>query len=255
MPHSIHRQQVEATRFETLLNAYPADEFASPSRSTVPLLAYFKPAEQRLRELSSLLGLPLGEEATLTFESTLDVQGGRGRPSQTDLLITTEDHTIAVEAKYTEPHYETVAQWLNVPSAENRRLVLDGWLNVIRKATGRKSLSAKDVSECTYQMVHRTASACFPRDLESAVVYLCFSTTQEIQQGYQKRLSRLSDIIGGGLLTVEFLLITINIKPKPQYEDLQKAWQDGNRDLSSAVKQGLRNDTLMDFDTPFLTRC
>ena len=60
-------------------------------------------------------------DLTLSFEHCVNVQKGVGKPSQTDLMLFVNGTCIAVEAKYTEPRYDTVKKWKE--DSENKRLV------------------------------------------------------------------------------------------------------------------------------------
>src|SRR4051812_22688560 len=92
--------------FASLVEATKAD-LRSPERSTVPMLAAWKDSSRALNELGQALNHPLAQTAHLSFEHGVPVIEGRGKPSFTDLMITTADEAIAVEAKYREPEYAT----------------------------------------------------------------------------------------------------------------------------------------------------
>jgi hypothetical protein len=250
---TIMYQGAQCVDFAALLSSYSVPEFASPYRSTIPLLAYWKDPNQGLREFTAFLGVTPGDEAVLTFEATLDAQDGRGRPSQTDLLIATGGQVIAIEAKHTEPPYKTVREWLGTPATENRTQVLAGWLRVIAQATGTL-LTDNAVSDCTYQLIHRTASACFPTVSHRTVAYLGFELSAKARDGYQEQMTQLADLLNrpAGL---EFALVTVGLTKSRQYQCLQDAWDAGNRDLSSSILWGLRAGSLMEFKPPVLTRC
>ena len=100
------------TGIEALLDTYGAKEFDSPTRSTIPLLEYWRNPAPRLQELSEALGFSLPSRVQLNFEYTVSPPRGRGKASHTDLMIVSPEIAIAIEAKWTESRYEKVRDWL-----------------------------------------------------------------------------------------------------------------------------------------------
>jgi hypothetical protein len=49
----------------------------------------------------------------LHFEFTVEPLRGRGTPSYTDLMVQSESLCLAIEAKWTEPIYNSVSSWLH----------------------------------------------------------------------------------------------------------------------------------------------
>jgi hypothetical protein len=145
----------------------------SPRRSTVPLVAYWRDPLARFTQLLPQLGLHAAEPPKFSFEHRVSVAAGRGKPSYTDLMIVAPQVVIAIEAKYTEPAYETVKAWLREPRDQNRCTVLAGWLGLIDKVTA-VSLTIDSVLDLPYQLVHRAASACFSLATHRAVLYQVF---------------------------------------------------------------------------------
>lgn len=101
--------------FSSLVASYTSKELASPKRSTVPLLVYWANPEDRLRDLCANLGCNPSGPLEFHFEFPVPVQHGVGKPSFTDLKILSPTFAIAIEAKYTEPAYQTVKEWLGAP--------------------------------------------------------------------------------------------------------------------------------------------
>src|SRR5207247_11173459 len=101
---------------------------ASPKRSTVPLLDYWREPDLHLRDLWALLGLPRSDHTEMHFEYEVPVQRGRGKSSYTDLMVLSEEVAVAIEAKFTEPRYESVDKWLGPTPTANRREGSEGWL-------------------------------------------------------------------------------------------------------------------------------
>jgi hypothetical protein len=159
--------------FEQLVKLLPPDAVASPLRSTVPLVDFWRTPESRLAQLSATIGVALRPPIELCFEYPVPVQRGRGKASFTDLMIIANSAAVAIEAKFTEPRSETVRTWLRDPPQVNRTEVLKGWLDLIRDASGT-SLRVADVMGLPYQLVHRTASVCFVAGHVRAVVYQVF---------------------------------------------------------------------------------
>src|SRR5207247_1327469 len=110
---SLRYKNRDVVDYDALTEAYPDAEFRSPFRSTIPLLAFWRDAEAALSMLSKGLSLPRQERVELLFEHQVGVKAGRGKASHTDLMVRSERWAVAIEAKYTEPGYETAAQWLN----------------------------------------------------------------------------------------------------------------------------------------------
>lgn len=243
-------KQKSVSDFSSLVHAFSDDDLASPFRSTVPLLAYWKSVN--LSDFASLLNIKLAEPKRMGFEYAVSVQQGIGNPSYTDLMLFTAKHSIAIEAKYTESPYDSVRKWLGTPESYNRQLVLQGWLALINRATGG-DLQPGDVSDCTYQLIHRTASACYPDVEARAVVYQCFDAPKRQADYYRNQLIGLNQLLHKPE-RLSFYFLAVPLKKSKQYQELQASWKRGNRNLSTAIKQGLIANTLTDFGTPTLER-
>ena len=108
----------EVPTYEALVGQ-PFD-LKSPYRSTVPLLAYWSDAAARLRAFGDAIRVRIPGDATLTFEFTVSPSMGNGKASHTDLMVQCPLAAIAIEAKYTEGPYPTVADWLGDLPTENK---------------------------------------------------------------------------------------------------------------------------------------
>ena len=150
---------VELTSFDALVDAMPDREFERLTRSTVPLLAWWRD-EARVRGLENCLGLEDLAEGDAWVEYAVSPHctscGGRGKSSYTDVLLKLDGHVVAIEAKHSEKLYATVGKWLGSPGSDNKRRVLHHWLSCCIGST-LTPLACRDL---VYQMVHRTASAC-----------------------------------------------------------------------------------------------
>src|SRR5205807_9254030 len=117
---------------------YGPDEFASPTRSTVPLLSFLERGDGAWRSLLGQIGAAnCDTEAHLEF--TVKPKQGRGKASHTDVMLIYEGRAVAIEAKWTEPRYDEISAWLNRGSdAQNRRDVMNGWLSLLQLHAAKK---------------------------------------------------------------------------------------------------------------------
>lgn len=231
--------------FSSLVESYPPKELASPKRSTVPLLAYWAHPEARLRNLCINLGVNPACPLNFHFEFPVRVQRGVGKDSFTDLMILSPRFAIAVEAKYMEPAYETVMDWLGDPPRPNRVAVLEGWIEQIQKGTGVR-LSALDLYNLPYQLVHRTASACFPNVNQRWVIYQLFSDKNSSY--YKEHLSALHRLLRDQT-KISFGILFSPLEPSEEYRRLEGLWVSGQRDLSDSVRYGLLSESLFKFNS------
>lgn len=158
----------------SLIARYPAKEFSSPFRSTIPLLSLVKDGQPCLEEILSDLGL--SGDADLHFEFKVSAGEGRGKPSHTDLMVQAPGQCLAIEAKWTEPPYPTVKKWLGRVPTDNRSQVMSGWLSLIKRF-GAPSTEFNLFHDIVYQTIHRAASACATAD-RPQLTYLQFSSAR-----------------------------------------------------------------------------
>jgi hypothetical protein len=158
--------------FEELLWAMPDKEFKNLTRSTIPLLSYWADASAALETLCRKLEISVGN-GTLCFEFAVKSLG-RNKPSFTDIMYISQPVAIAIEAKSTEPQYDTVREWLkrgtDIPT---RRKVARHWLAIIEKRTGRH-VDDDIVAPLIYQMIHRLASLCSIAAARHVLVFQVF---------------------------------------------------------------------------------
>ena len=223
--------------YEKLLDCYNND-LDSPKCSTVPLLAYWKTSDQRTIELSKALGFKLSCSVCLNFEYKVPVQCGTGTASQTDLMLISGDVCIAIEAKYTEPRYDTVNKWLTKGNRKNRMKVLKGWLSLLSSA-----LKEKDVAELPNQLVYRAASACYPDAKIRHLVYQVFDVDSAKRDMYLSDLGTLRGLVSPDRLSIH--LVECSIRRTPLQECLERKWDGGERNLHEHVRCGLKNGTLL----------
>jgi hypothetical protein len=133
MKKEIFYKKQRINKFNGIVRKYSKSEFNSPYRSTIPLLLLFNNKEWVNFSLISSQDVCVIE---YIFEHETSVIKGKGRASCTDLMIISDDSCISVEAKRTEPPYETVLKWLG--NSVNKELVLSGWLEMIKAKTKKK---------------------------------------------------------------------------------------------------------------------
>jgi hypothetical protein len=181
----------EVKDFRALVQKMGDFAFASPRRSTVPLLDFWREPMARLTDLSRRLGSSEINDPSFHFEYPVAVQGGRGKPSFTDLMIKATDVVIAIEAKHREPEYESCSTWLgDTAEGGNRRLVLGGWLKYINDATGA-ALSSDSVAHLPYQLIHRAASLFSIGGSERYLVYQVFEEGEKKGSVPERRLNEV----------------------------------------------------------------
>ncbi len=236
----------EVDTFETLVKQLGPDTFASPKRSTIPLLDYWREPEPRLCDLWERLGLLRPDHADLHFEHEVPVQGGRGKSSYTDLMILAGDVAVAIEAKFTEPRYDSVSAWLGPSPTTNRRDVLEGWLRAI-EAVAQTSVPRDAVTSLPYQLIHRTASVCCVSRPKRYVVYQVFGDASRAY--YAEDLGRLASAIAVQD-RITFLVLGCAFRSTEAYVQLEARWNAGERNLAADVRDALLAGSLLEFSEP-----
>ena len=228
---------------DAVLDRYPVQEFDSPTRSTIPLLEYWRSPEERMRELTAALRVPLPSRVELNFEHTVYPPRGRGKPSCTDLMVISAEFVMAIEAKWTEPRYETVQHWLS--DSENRAEVLRGWCDLLEQR-GANPIREEDLCGLPYQMIHRAASACHPHGATTGrwLVYLLFDTTTKERDAYLTDFRHLRDVLGAQS-SLGIALAKCTIEPSGRLVELRTRWNSGERRLHVPVLQGLKSGGLL----------
>ena len=232
--------------FEELVEQLGSDAVASPKRSTVPLLDYWRQPESRLRLLEAHLGVTLSDHTELHFEYEVPVQQGRGKSSYTDLMILGTDVAVAVEAKFTEPRYESVETWLAAARTTNRAEVLEGWIRAI-EAGSEAMVNREVVRELPYQLIHRTASVCCVSRRRRVVVYQVFGDSPGPY--YAEDLRRLASAIPARD-RVSFYVVASAFHPTTTYAQLSARWDAGERDIGTDVRDALIAGPLLEFAEP-----
>lgn len=210
------------------------DSATSAKTSSLPLVQFwkddngFKFRVKNLCEACNNTKLILNDKNNLfcfEYPVSLPENCGKGKASMTDLMIITENHAIAVEAKFMEckdNHYKPlVEKWLNdAPKGytneyqkkihENREKVINGWLKYINDYLEHikdyNKLREDKVLSIPYQLVHRIASACKvandykvanDRNMTPMVVYQLFydeTTKDNMEKFSQNLLAHISEL-------------------------------------------------------------
>jgi hypothetical protein len=232
--------------FPALLHSYNRDEFDSPYRSTVPLLALLRDKQNTL--LKILSDCQASMQVDFHFEFKVGQSEGRGKPSHTDLMAISDAACIAVESKWTEPPYENIASWFSKGADKsNREKVLEGWLALLHP--GQSSLSPIEVADCEYQMLHRAASACATASSftskKPVLAYFKFISSDTpfsaaTAEYYRAGLALLHKRLR--LVHFPFLLVEIQIAPSEDFGLLTQLEATG-----TSVRTALQETSLFDF--------
>jgi hypothetical protein len=235
--------------FTSLHSCYSADEFESPARSTVPSIAYWSAPDDRITELAAAFQVPAPKDCVMEFEYKTPPPKGQGKDSHTDLMISWHDVAVGIEAKYTEPHYEMVAEWIGQgKDASNRHAVLQGWLGLITQRTGEHVLPSA-IPSLTYQMIHRLASVCSRPEPHRFVLYQVFNPDVAKKDYYRTELDKLRAAIGRSD-NVRIFLSWVTFTPSPDYQHLLARWEKHKRPCRYDVISGLVSRSLMTFQKP-----
>jgi len=232
---------------DDLLPLYGPMEFASPTRSTVPLFSLLKHGDGIW---ASIVRLVAGEGCStdLHVEYTVAPTNGTGKPSHTDVMLRKGSFAVAVEAKWTEPRYHTVQEWLlGGANLENRRAVMTGWLSLLESRVGRV-LQLHNFDNAVYQMVHRAASACAV-STSPAMAYLQFSplpnnTLPNIAQ-LKKDILNLQDLLGNTTALPLYLLV-VEVEASAEFLQISELPR-GSASTATEVKAMLRKKSLFNF--------
>lgn len=235
--------------FRAPVGAMSENTFASPRRSTVALLDFWREPEKRLADLSRELRLPNIVDASLHFEYPVAVKAGRGKPSFTDLMIIGGDVAIAIEAKHREPIYASCADWLGDADEEsNRSRVLLGWIDFINERAG-SSLAYESIATLPYQLIHRTASVFSLGASQRFLVYQIFDESQ--QKASFPDINKFRDLIGDNA-GFHVAIMRCPFQPTPLFAETVKRWDDRQSplNLSSEVRHALMDGPVFTFSEP-----
>ena len=228
------------------LDLYKASEFASPTRSTVPLISLLKHGGEVWSTITKELSAadPSGE---IHLEFTVKSPQGRGKASHTDIMLIQGNRAIAFEAKWTEPQYDQVRKWLvGGDDPENRRLVMSGWLSLLQPHSTQK-LRLEDFGAAIYQLVHRAASACYAGHMPT-LAYIQFCP---LASGYHPDAILMNDLsylhsLLGAPDGFPFWLVEVVARPSEAFEEIRGLTK-GASETAQAVHRALCNGPLFEF--------
>ncbi len=218
-------------KIEELIKLFSANEFSSPYRSTIPLI-YLALNHTELIDSFS-------EKKLAIFEHETRPKKGRGYPSCTDLLLLDEDECIAIEAKRTEPPYKTVSAWNS--GSENKRLVLEGWLEYIAEYTNQ-GISISEIGDLPYQLVHRVASACAMKKTNTTVSYFVFDPDRVKDEYYLEILRGIKNLTN---TSIKYKYVAFKIDKSERQIQLEEEWDLGNREMKTSIIAELEKGSLM----------
>lgn len=230
----------------------------SPYRSTVPLLSLVEHSRPDWNSLLTVLGVPL--DSTVYFEYCVASPNPAGNPSQTDAMLMSDSTVWAVEAKWTEPRYETVAKRIGKPEPDGSdpRKTIDGWLKHLQPYATRE-LRVDDCLDVVYQVLHRAASACAVATANHSkphLVYLHFhpsanANSATIEQ-YVSDLSQLHTLLGHPA-GMKFTVVEMPLTPTAAFDAI-KGLDKRAAESSAQVKAALCSDPLFTFGQPVFTQ-
>jgi hypothetical protein len=246
-----HFGRPDPLTFADLLEAYPDSEFERLTRSTVPLLCYWKELEPPFNEVCQHIGCAPPESCDICFEYWVPAWGGN-TPSYTDIMCVSAELGVAIEGKSTEGQYKTVGEWLGPHPTENKQNVLRHWLQWIGQKTGLtvEGMDFAPFDKVTYQMIHRTASACSLGANRTAVVYQVFKIGEWralAEDYYQGALQALVDAIGAkGRLDI--LLHYVRAETTGEYRGtLDSLSRAEPKQIRGIIRQAILNGGLFKF--------
>jgi hypothetical protein len=239
---------------DNALSKYAADEFESSHRSTVPLLSWLKHEQPAVSSLLRDMGMPTGYNLHLEYK--VKPPKCRGQASHTDLMVMSGESALAIEAKWTEPRYDTVDKWLKKGTKpHNRQDVLTGWLSLLQEHAMRE-LHIEDFSETVYQMVHRAASACKAGKMPR-LAYLVFTPSRDKKTAaISKLLNDLTHLwnLLGNPERFPFYLVEVPLSSTPAFEKIAPLPK-GHKETVPPVKAALSGSArLFKFESYLLTR-
>ena len=234
------------------LDLYKANEFASATRSTVPLISLLKHDGDVWATITKELSATSPGEMHLEF--TVKSPQGRGKASHTDVMLIQGNRAVAFEAKWTGPRYDQVSKWLvGGDDPENRRLVMSGWLSLLQPHSTH-TLRLEDFGAAIYQMVHRAAAACYAGNIPTlAYVQFCpLANGGDPDVMLMNDLSYFHNLLGAPD-EFPFWLVEVVAKPTETFEKI-RGLTSGLPDTAKEVHRALCNGSLFEFTKLHLHR-
>lgn len=240
----------DADDFEAIVRQ--AGDLRSLTRSTVPLLAWWRDEAER-----SVVPTDARGDVTACFEYPVSARcsecQGKGKDSFTDVMLVSPDCAIAFEAKYTEPQYESVDKWLRgSDDRRNRERVLRHWCHLIQKYTGH-DVDPTALGGLVYQVVHRTASACAVATpgRRAKVTYLLFDEGQDRRAEYDDVLRSASTLLDPNA-KIEFSVLRIPTRKGDDFAQLARelAELDGDEVAERIAVALMSSRRVYEFEAP-----
>ncbi|HMV41017.1 MAG TPA: hypothetical protein PK079_11935 [Leptospiraceae bacterium] len=213
--------------YDTIINMFPKNSINSVRTSSLPLLVYWKDTDKKLKKILSFLKLNSSDKYSLCFEYPTS-SGAKGKASMTDLMILSDSKKIAIEAKFTEVtgKYEVIENWLQNPNKDNRKNVLENWIQMIQPFSSSE-LKIENIKTIPYQFLHRTASACaYYESKEVYVIYQIFydgETKAELEK-FKKEIIKAKEIINPNE-KLKFYLWELEVKQCIEEADKEYAFE------------------------------
>jgi hypothetical protein len=229
-------------RIQSVADAVPLygrKEFESATRSTVPMLDLLIHSRTVFEKIIGEIGFPM--QYDLHLEYTVGPFGGRGKASHTDVMLTAGAESLAVEAKWTEPMYETIRDWLKKGGDQpaNRDTVLNGWLDAIARRFGTP-YPAAGFADATYQMLHRAASAAVAGE-RPRLAYFAFKPSPDGRAATAddifRQLTSLWTLLGAPA-AFPFHVVEIELEALPAFNALLKTKDEATAEAVCAALQG-----------------
>jgi hypothetical protein len=244
----------EIPDFPSLCACFTGKSLQSPHRSTVPLLSLVRHSQPQWNALLDSWRAP--HQARVHFEYCVASPKRGGHASQTDALLVSDSTVWAVEAKWREPRYETVAERLSKPEDDGAdpRGTLNGWMRHLQPFTTR-TLQIDVFADVVYQVLHRAASACAvatAQKLSPELVYLHFHPFQLKNSAttaqYVSDLAHLHALLGSPAGFV-FRVVELPLRPTAAFESI-KGSDKHSPATSARVAEALCHEPLFTFGTP-----
>jgi hypothetical protein len=212
---------------------YGRKEFESTTRSTVPMLDLLIHSRAVFDKVIDTFGFPT--QYHLHLEYTIGPFDGRGKASHTDVMLTSEVGSLAIEAKWTEPMYPAVKDWpeKGVTRTPNQEAVLNGWLTKLGQT------ASAPFNDVIYQMLHRAASAAVA-SRSPRLAYLVFKPSPDPRSARPdelfQQLTNLWNLLG--TKAFPFHLVEIELEQLRAFKELPKTKGPATDEAVRAALQG-----------------
>jgi hypothetical protein len=240
---------------------YGGKSFASPYRSTVPLVCLFKDDRAKFDAIGRTCGG--SSEFSIHFEYKVFAPGSSGGPSQSDAMLFANSTALALEAKWTEPRYPKLSTRLSsrvaalteknpaggADFAIAEQTAIKAWLDLLARHS--KALDIESSSNTIYQMVHRAASACGTAHAPR-LAYLHFSPSNgkagASHEDYKSDLKYLHSLMGSPA-GFPFYLVEMPLEPTAAFRQIQNL-KKGQDKTDTLVRDAIRSSRLFEFGEP-----